>query len=445
MDRNLIEHDLLGSLWSSPDLMETLGYLCDDCESRFAGTEDERRAGDYMMARFRAYGLKNVGAEPFEMRGWERGPVFLAVQDGERWIEMPACLALPGSQGCDLEAEIINLGAGTASDFERAGAAVAGKIVLTSSDGPSRGDKYQSAIDGGAVAFLFANAQPGFLAPTGSIEKDLPAAGLAYEHAARMRRLLKKGSLKAHLRIEARVLTVTARNIVAEIPGSDPDQGWIVACGHYDGHDVSQGAQDNAAASAILVETARLLAPVSAQLKIGIRFVLFSGEELGLFGSHAYVRDHADQMNQVRLVFNADVVGMAMPLVLRTQASPELAGYLRSLPLDVYDCTVNDGPGSYVMNSDHFPFTVAGLQAVWALTSHPSQESHWIHTAADTLDKVEERVLRQSAAALLRVLWQMSSNPQDLPRVHRSPEEVRQQLVAAGFENPMRKSGRWPI
>jgi aminopeptidase YwaD len=445
MESNSFERDLLGSLYGSPDLMETLTALCDECESRFAGTEDERRAGNYLMARFRAYGLEKVGAESFEMRGWERGPVTLSVQDGTRMIEMPACLALPGSQGCDLEAEVIDVGQGTVADFERAGGGLAGKIVLASSDGPGRGDKYQAAIDGGAAAFLFANAQPGFLAPTGSIEKDLPAAGLAYEHAARMRRLLKKGPLTAHLKIEARVQTVTARNIVAEIPGSDPGEGWIVACGHYDGHDVSQGAQDNAAASAILVETARLLSPLRGQLKVGIRFVLFSGEELGLFGSHAYVRDHAEEMNQIRLVFNADVVGLAMPLVLRTQASPELAGYLRSLPLEDLDCIVNDGPGSYIMNSDHFPFTVAGLQAVWALTSTPSKEGHWIHTAADTLDKVEERVLRQSAAALVRVLWRMSSNPEGLPRVLRSSEEVKQQLIAAGFEKPMRKSGRWPF
>ena len=65
MDRNLIERDLLGSLWSDSDLLNTLDYLCDECESRFAGTEDERRAGDYMMARFKAYGLENVHAESF--------------------------------------------------------------------------------------------------------------------------------------------------------------------------------------------------------------------------------------------------------------------------------------------------------------------------------------------------------------------------------------------
>ena len=174
------------------------------------------------------------------------------------------------------------------------------------------------------------------------------------------------------LTIAAQVKTVTARNIVGEIPGTAPEEGWIVACGHYDGHDIGQGAQDNAAASAILMEAARLLAPYRDQLKLGIRFILFSGEELGLYGSYAYAREHAAQLDNVRLVFNADVVGMAMPLVLRTQASPELAAYLRGLPLDELDAVVNDGPGSFIQNSDHFPFSLAGVQSVWALTSQPA-------------------------------------------------------------------------
>ncbi len=69
MDIAQLDHELLGELWSSPDLIETLGYLCDECESRFAGTADERRAGDYMLDRFRAHDLENVAAEPFTRRG----------------------------------------------------------------------------------------------------------------------------------------------------------------------------------------------------------------------------------------------------------------------------------------------------------------------------------------------------------------------------------------
>jgi Zn-dependent M28 family amino/carboxypeptidase len=180
-------------------------------------------------------------------------------------------------------------------------------------------------------------------------------------------------------------------------------------------------------------------------LKAGIRFVLFSGEELGLYGSYAYARDHAKELGPIRLVFNADVAGLAMPLVLRTQGSPELATYFRTLPLAELDAVVNDGPGSFIMNSDHFPFNLAGIPAVWALTSHPVPDTSWGHTAADTLDKVEPRILKQTAATAIRILLRMASKAEELPVGHKSPEEVQQLLREAGFEKALRSSGRWPF
>ncbi len=444
MDISQLERAMLGDLWVSPDLWRHLSYLCDVCNGRFAGTDDERRAGDYLLACFRKYGLENVAAEPFEMRGWERGVACLVISDGQRPVELP-CLALPGTQGCDLQAEIVDVKQATAADFERLGSSVAGKIALTSHDGPSRQEKYQRAVEAGAAAFVFCGGQPGMLAPTGSVEKDLPAVGLAHEHATRLRRLLEAGPLRAHLSLKARVLPVTARNILAEIPGSDPAAGWILAGGHYDGHDISQAAQDNAAGTVVLLEAARLLAPLRSHLKAGIRFVLFSGEELGLYGSYAYAHDHAGELDKIRLVFNADVVAMGMPLVLQTQASPELADYFRTLPLRELDATVNDGPGSFIQNSDHFPFSLAGLSGVWAVTSPAPAGGGWVHTSADTLDKLELRTVRQTASTVARLLLRMASHPDRLPLVRKSPELVQKAVTDAGFEKALRFKGKWPF
>jgi Zn-dependent M28 family amino/carboxypeptidase len=325
------------------------------------------------------------------------------------------------------------------------GAAAAGKIVLVSSDGPARLDKYKGAIETGAAAFIFHSSQPGLLSPTGSIEKDLPALGLAYEHGARLKRLLANGPVRARLSIQARVYPATAYNIVAEIPGTDPEQGWILAGGHYDGHDIAQGAQDNAAGTAVLLEATRLLAPMQSHLQAGIRFVFFSGEELGLYGSYAYAREHAAQLSTARLIFNVDVVGMGMPLVLQTQASPALADYFRSLPLGDLDAALNNGQGSFIMNSDHFPFSLAGLNGVWAVTSQPPSGHGWVHTAADTLDKVDLRLLRQTAGTTARLLLRMAAEPALLPRGCRPPEEVKKLVTEAGFEKALRFKGKWPF
>ena len=120
MEITQLEQGLLGNLWRSSDLWDNLTYLCDACNGRFAGTPDERRAGDYILSRFQKYGLANVAAESFEMRGWQRGAAHLSLLSGDQPIELP-CIALPGSLGCSLEAEIIDLGPGAPADFQRPG------------------------------------------------------------------------------------------------------------------------------------------------------------------------------------------------------------------------------------------------------------------------------------------------------------------------------------
>ncbi len=444
MDIAALEKDLLGNLWTAPDVWDTLAYLCDAGNGRFAGTADERRARDYLLDRLRAYGLDRVADEPFEMRGWTRGEARLTILAAEQSIDLP-CIALPGAPGCDLEAEVVDVQKGGAEDFARLGAAVAGKIVFNSADGTSRAELYRGASEAGAAAFVFSGSQPGMLVPTGSVGKDLPAIGLAHEAIARLKRHLAVGPVRVKLTLTCRVHPVTAHNVVAEIPGTDPSQGWIIVGAHYDGHDISQAAHDNGVSTAVLVEAARLLSPLRAHFQAGLRFVLFSGEELGLFGSYAYAAAHASEFDHVRAVVNADVLGMAMPVVLQTQASPGLADYLRALPLKHIDAVLNDDPKAFIMNSDHFPFSLAGLQSVWAVTSSAAPGTGLVHYSADTLDKIDPRILRQSAATVTRLLLRMAVAPEGLPRVRQTPAEVEALVKAAGFENYLRWNGRWPF
>ncbi len=161
-------------------------------------------------------------------------------------------------------------------------------------------EKYMAAVEAGVAAFIFGSDQPGMLAPTGSIGKDTPAIGLAYEHAARIRRQLRKGPCARAWCSPAPSKPSPPATSSAKSPAPILSQGWIVACGHYDGHDICQGAGDNAAGSAVVMEAARLLAPLREHLQAGIRFVLFSGEELGLYGSYAYAAAHAGEMDTIR-------------------------------------------------------------------------------------------------------------------------------------------------
>jgi hypothetical protein len=453
-----LERDLIGDIWTGRSLHESLRYLCDACGGRFAGTEDERRAGDFCLQRFQAWGLENVRAEPFEMTGWRRGEAQLALLHGDRVRELP-CLALAGSGSGEIEAQVVDVGPGTPADFERLGETVAGKAVLASAQGPHRLEKYARSLAAGAVAFLFASGRPGMLAPAGSVglgsASSLPSVGLSLETASLLRRLLGgakgegdqegngKDPVRVRIAVEGGPQTVTARNIVAELPGSEPDAGWLVACGHYDGHDIAQGAQDNATGTVILLEAARALASLRPYLRAGLRFILFSGEEMGMYGSEAYVRDHADDLDHIRAVLNADIVGLAAPLVLVTQNSPELAAYLKRLPLEEIGAQVSDP--RLVPYSDHFSFTLAGISSLMAVTSSPGPGTGWGHTAADTLDKLNMRELREAATTMARILLRMAMDPDALPRGRQDPDAIERALAEAGLEDPMRVRGAWPF
>ena len=447
MDLTKLECAILGDVWTSSALWDTLRHLCDACNGRFAGTEDERRAAEFALARFQKDGLQNAAIEPFDMRGWQRGEARLELLDGGTARTLP-CMALAGSPAGEVTAEMVDAGPGTPADFERLGDSVAGKAVLASAEGPHRLEKYARACAAGATGFVFASAQPGMLIPAGSLgmgqePAHVPGIGIAFETEALLRRCLQDGQVRVRLSAAGRSQQVTAHNVVAELPGSDPDAGWIVVCGHYDGHDIAQGAQDNATGTAIVLESARLLAPLRAHLRAGIRFVLFSGEELGMFGSQAYVRAHADELDRIRAVFNADIVGLAAPLVLMSQNSPELAAYLRQLDLSGLDAQVVDA--RLVAYSDHFSFTLAGVSSLMAVTSSPGSGRGWAHSAADTLDKLELRPLREAAATTARILLHMALQPEGLPERRRSTAEVRDALVAADLEQPLRLQGRWPF
>jgi Zn-dependent M28 family amino/carboxypeptidase len=216
-----------------------------------------------------------------------------------------------------------------------------------------------------------------------------------------------------------------------------------VACGHYDGHDIAQGAQDNATGTATLLEVARVLAPLRSHFKAGVRFILFSGEEMGMYGSQAYVRDHADQLDRIRTVFNADIVGLAAPLLLVVQNSPELASRLRQMPLEEIGAQVDDS--RLVPYSDHFTFTLAGISSLMAATSSPGPGRGWGHTAADTLDKLDVRSLREATATMARILLRLAMAPEGLPLQRQTVDQVKGALAEAGIEEPLRARGAWPF
>ncbi len=471
-DLSASDRAICGEIWASSAAARCLEQLCQECNGRFAGSDDYRRAADMVAAWWRGAGLSDVRLEPFPFTAWARDSASLT-------LTMPAtrsypCLALPYAPSCDLEAEVIDLGCGTEAEVARAGEALHGKIALVQSGSPPGGrpehrlQKYARVKAAGAAAFLFADDQPGMLPPTGSLvfvpteplDQALPAVGIPHEVGIELARWIRSATaVRLHLRLENRLWHSTSWNVVGELaPSAGPTRQageadtnqvhgpeFIVA-GHLDGHDIAQGAIDNASGIVAITEIARVLAPLSLntpQLSRPIRFVAFGAEELGMLGSYAYVEQHRAELDALRFVFNLDCVGSGQRVALALQDCGELAPLFRQFAADLTaDLEIGE---TLVPFSDQFPFTMQGIPAAFIHTIGDRGPRGWAHTAADTLDKVSVQAIRLAAAAVARLVIRVAGADGAWPARRRTPDEVKATLIAQGTEPLLRAEGRWPF
>ena len=130
---------------------------------------------------------------------------------------------------------------------------------------------------------------------TFDVNKAVPTVVMSNEDYGRITRILADGTdvmlefdIVNHVYPEGK----TSYNTVAEIPGTDKADEVIMLGGHLDSWHAATGATDNAIGCAIMMEAARILKTLGVKPRRTIRVALWSGEEEGLLGSQAYVKDH---------------------------------------------------------------------------------------------------------------------------------------------------------
>ena len=266
-----IDQQMVGDIYTSPEVMDTLTVLCDDFGSRFGGTAGERKAAEFIQAKLDGYGVQNVRLEPVEYLGWRRGEASLEIVSP---IQMAIpCITLPHSPPADFEATIVDVGDGGPVDFERVGESLAGCIAMVNSKTYPRGvrrwvhrnEKYGRSLLAGAVGFIFVNHYPAYGPATGGIGSNdeglIPAISLSHEDGAFVQRMLqRKGEVRVRLRSTDCTEPMTSWNVVGELPGSSEEAEIVMLGCHYDGHDISQGAVDPASGAVAVMEAARVLA-----------------------------------------------------------------------------------------------------------------------------------------------------------------------------------------
>ncbi|MFW5937975.1 MAG: M28 family peptidase [Halanaeroarchaeum sp.] len=411
-----------------------------DIRDRMAGTEGEREGAEATLEVLDEY-ARDAHLDEFDLQGWERGSAA---------VETPArdehAIALPRSPADSVSGRFVDLGYGLPSDFEDAD--IEGAIVMVSTDIPDwfdrfihRREKYYYAVQEGAAGFVFKNHYEGCLPPTGSVGNedspigDIPAVGVSKEVGARLARQFEGETLG--IDVEADIYDTTSQNVHAVL-GPDTDEELLVTS-HVDAHDIAEGAMDNGAGTAMVVELAKTLAAREDELDTKVRFIVYGAEEVGLVGS-AYDAEKRDP-ESVKAVLNFDGVVRARTLSYYTHGFDALENAATEIA-DDFDHPVHTTP-EQGPHSDHWPYVVQGVPGYHVTTKSDDAGRGWGHTEADTLDKIERRTFREQAILLTELARHLASNKFGV--AHASPDDIAAALEDEDKAKGMKVIGDWPF
>ncbi|MEO7085609.1 MAG: M20/M25/M40 family metallo-hydrolase [Gemmatimonadaceae bacterium] len=218
---------------------------------------------------------------------------------------------------------------------------------------------------------------------------------------------------------------------VADIPGTDKADELVMLGGHLDSWTSATGATDNAIGCAIMMEAARILLATGAKPHRTIRVALWSGEEEGLLGSFAYVKEHfgsaeapTKDFNNVDAYWNIDdgtgrVRGAS--IFGPPAAAAILAQYFK--PFDDWGIYGASASTARVEGgSDNGAFAVAGLPGIGTQQDNIEYNSTTWHTNLDTYERIVPEDVMHNAVVTASVMLGLANREQMLPRF--APSEM---------------------
>jgi carboxypeptidase Q len=263
---------------------------------------------------------------------------------------------------------------------------------------------------------------------TFDITKAVPTVVMRNEDYGRIARILADGTpVELEFAIVNKVYPEgrTSYNAVAEIPGSDKKDEVVMLGGHLDSWQSATGATDNAIGCAVMMEAARLLKTLGVQPRRTIRVALWSGEEQGILGSQAYVKEHFGSFENPKPDFakldaylNIDS-GTGRARGAGVFGPPSAATILRQTLAPFQDLGVAGASATRsrtVSGTDSTAFNNAGLPGIGFGQDPIEYNSHTHHTNLDNYERVVESDVRSSAIVIAATLYQLAMRDEMVPR-----------------------------
>lgn len=437
-----------------------LQRLTDEIGGRISGTPAMERAVHWAVDAFHVAGADDVHTEAFTLPGsWAEGATEMTVVEPVSFRVSAVSLAWAPALASQHHVRVVPVGRGTPEEFAHAGDIARSVLLVEQGEMKAWKDLDEEydvafgiidrALQGKALAIAFQSTRPNGLlyrhTNTVAAEMDrIPMVLIGREDASRMVRLAASGkTLYADLSIPNEISgPVQTANVVAEIRGREKPEEFVVLSAHLDSWELGTGALDNGCNAALVIDTLRTIKASRSQPRRSIRFILFSGEEEGLYGSRSYVASHRAELDNIVALVNFDngvgrLTGFSLggrkdlvsPVSSLLAPLPELKGIRLS----------TDGQGD--ADSDNFDFMLAGIPALNASNEEDNYLINY-HASSDTFDKVDLPRLKKQVAEAAVLTFAIADSPQRIgPRLHRA--QIEQNLRHNKLDESLKEAGMW--
>lgn len=398
-------------------LVDDLKYLSDTIGGRPTGAKANERAVDWIARRLRDAGLE-VTTPTFDLpRNWVAGDAYATISGNDFSFQptfVPRVYSV--TTDGDVSAPLLDVNLGTEEDFARVGARIKDAFVLihtpvlTDAAGLAGlfSEYVQSyhakarAAAAGAKGVIYVSSRPKGLmmrhVSVKAFDNTLVTATIDRENGLRVQRAARRGnaiSITVNVRADD-TKGGSARNVIAEIRGSERPDEIVIIGAHMDSHDLGTGALDNGTNTSIVMDIARQIKASGITPKRTIRFALWNGEEYGLLGSGAYVAKHMVQMDDHIVSITHDIGGGRITGYFVNGG----AGLLEETNLAM-DMINSRGPFTNIVaplvGTDNYDFMMYGVPNLVANQEDATYASNY-HAQSDTFDKVDLVQLKKNAA-----------------------------------------------
>jgi hypothetical protein len=419
--------------------MDHLDNLCNRFGPRLTGSDNLQNASDWARESLSSFGLENARLEEWGQYavGFNRGPWFgRMIKPAEKPLTFGTNAWSAGTKGLQRGPAVF-----APQDEEQLAAVrerLPGAWVLmrrpgsntrpTSEFRQTRDEVFKSVRIAGTVdSFSFGGSDliVTFGSPTPSWDKlpTVPAVNLVKKQYDEIAEAANRGEevvLEFDIRNYFKKGPVKLYNVIADLPGTEWPDEYVIVGGHIDSWDGATGAMDNGTGVAAVMEAARLLTQSGIKPRRTIRFMFWSGEEQGLLGSRGYVKNNPDLMKKISAVLVDDGGTNYISGIQATEAM--VSDFEQALaPIKDLDPTmpfkIQQVKGLPPMiGSDQDSFLAAGVPGFYFQQSGRANYNHIHHTQYDTFEGAIPEYQKHSSIVIALTAYGIANLDHQLSR-----------------------------